>query len=135
MPHDVELSAHTAPDGAAPVFDLAQLKLMTGDDAELAVEAIDIFRSQAELWGRLLDAARPAVEWADACHSIKGAARSVGAMALGDACARGETLGRSPPPIPKAAVAVALSEVKDRLGEALEALAQAAHRLAVTRSF
>ena len=59
--------------------DLDQLRTMTSGDAELAVEALAIFRSQADLWGRMLDGNGDRQQWADACHTIKGAARSVGA--------------------------------------------------------
>lgn len=110
------------------VMDIDQLKLMTGGDAALAAEALGIFRSQAELWGRLLDPAMPPQQWADAAHSIKGAARSVGLMHLGEACAAAEALGRTSAPTP-AQAGVALAAVKDRLGEAMEAIALAEHRL------
>jgi HPt (histidine-containing phosphotransfer) domain-containing protein len=114
--------------------DLDQLRLMTSGDAELAAEALAIFRSQADLWGRMLDGAGDRRQWADACHTIKGAARSVGAMDLGDACARAEEVGRSSESSP-ARDGVALSEVKDRLGEAIEAIASLEHQLLLNRSF
>ncbi len=111
-----------------PTVDVEQLRMMTGGDAPLAAEALGIFRQQAELWSRLLDPNSDAQQWADACHSIKGAARSVGAMALGEACAAGEALGRSGAASPVEA-AVAVNAVRDRLGEAIEALAELEHRL------
>jgi HPt (histidine-containing phosphotransfer) domain-containing protein len=114
--------------------DLDQLRTMTSGDAELAAEALAIFRSQADLWGRMLDGGGDRQTWADACHTIKGAARSVGAMALGDACARAEELGRSGESSP-ARDGVALSEVKDRLGEAIEVIASLEHQLLISRSF
>lgn len=117
-----------------PVIDLAQLETMTGGDAPLAAEAIGIFRQSAELWGRMLDAHSDPDHWADAAHAIKGAARSVGAMALGEACDAAEQLGRSGSTTP-AQVGVALSAVKDRLGEAIEALAHVEHQLLMRRSF
>lgn len=116
------------------VVDLQQLKLMTSGDAELAAEALGIFRSQAEVWGPLLDPKQGAETWADACHAIKGAARSVGAMDLGEACANAETLGRSGEVSP-AQAGVALSEVKDRLGAAIEAIAELEHKLTMTGKF
>jgi HPt (histidine-containing phosphotransfer) domain-containing protein len=116
------------------VVDLAQLELMTGGDAELAAEALGIFRSQADLWGQLLDSGAAPAQWADACHAIKGAARSVGAMDLGEACGRAEELGRSGDVSPVQA-SVAVSEVKDRLGEAIEALAHVEHQLMLNRTF
>lgn len=116
------------------VIDVEQLERMTMGDAELAAEALGIFRSQADLWTRLMDPSADPVQWADACHAIKGAARSVGAMALGDACGKAETLGRSGE-VSKAQASVALSEVKDRLGEAIEAVAELEHTLMLQRRF
>lgn len=116
------------------IIDTAQLETMTMGDADLAAEALGIFRSQAELWTRLMDPSADPAQWADACHAIKGAARSIGAMDLGDACAKAETLGRSGP-VSRAQASVALSEVKDRLGEAIEAAAEVEHGLLVSRRF
>ena len=114
--------------------DLDQLRLMTSGDAALAAEALGIFRSQADLWGRMLASVGDRQAWTDACHTIKGAALSVGAIDLGAACARAEDVGRSP----SGSVVrdgVALSEVKDRLGEAIEAIASLEHQLLISRSF
>lgn len=116
------------------VLDLAQLEMMTGSDAALAAEALGIFRQSAELWSRMLDPAAEPDHWADAAHAIKGAARSVGAMDLGDACETAEKLGRSGAVTPVAA-GVAVSAVKDRLGEALEAIAHVEHQLVMRRTF
>lgn len=115
-------------------LDLAQLNTMTGGDAALAAEAIGIFRQSADLWGRMLDPHSEPDHWADAAHAIKGAARSVGAMALGDACEVAERLGRSGG-VSTAQAVVALSSVKDRLGEAIEALAHVEHQLLMRRTF
>ena len=116
------------------ILDLDQLRTMTASDAVLAAEALGIFRQSAEMWSRMLDPAAEPDHWADAAHGIKGAARSIGAMALGDACETAEKLGRS-----GAATAVeagvAISTVKDRLGEALEAIAHVEHQLAMRRTF
>lgn len=115
-------------------INLGQLEMMTGGDAALAVEALGIFRQSAELWGRLLDPHAEPEQWADASHGIKGAARSIGAMALGDACEAAEQLGRLGRPTAVEA-GVAISTVKDRLGEALEAMAHVEHQLMMKRSF
>ena len=115
-------------------IDLGQLETMTGGDAALAAEALGIFRQSAELWSRLLDPHGEPDHWADAAHGIKGAARSVGLMPLGDACDIAEALGRSGTATPVEA-GVALSAVKDRLGEALEAIAHVEHQLMMKRSF
>lgn len=116
------------------VIDIGQLQTMTGGDAALAVEALGIFRQSADLWSRLLDPHAEPDHWADAAHGIKGAARSIGAMSLGDACEAAERLGRSGTASAVEA-GVALSAVKDRLGEALEAIAHVEHQLMMKRSF
>ena len=118
----------------AAVIDLEQLSTMTGADAALAVEALGIFRQSTELWGRMLDPSQDAVHWAEASHAIKGAARSVGLMALGEACEEAERLGRSGQAT-NAQAAVALAAVKDRLGEAIEAMAHVEHQLMMKRTF
>ena len=115
-----------------PVIDIEQLQLMTGGDAPLAVEALGIFRQSTEMWLRLLDPQAGADHWADAAHGIKGAARSIGAMPLGDACEVAEKLGRSGA-VSAIEAGVALSAVKDRLGEAMEALAHVEHQLMMKR--
>lgn len=117
-----------------PVIDLGQLEAMTSGDAALAAEALGIFRQSAELWSRLLDPHAEPEQWADAAHGIKGAARSVGLMPLGDACEVAETLGRTGA-ASAAEAGVALSTIKDRLGEALEAIAHVEHQLMMKRSF
>lgn len=116
------------------VIDISQLETMTMGDAELAAEALGIFRNQADLWTRMLDPSADPQQWADACHAIKGAARSIGAMPLGDACAAAEILGRSGS-VSKAQAGVAISDVKDRLGEAIEAVADIEHKLLLSRAF
>lgn len=118
----------------ADTMDLSQLETMTSGDAELAVEALGIFRQSAEMWSRALDPHAEAAQWADAAHGIKGAARSVGLMALGDACETLEHLGREGSATP-AQAGVAISAVKDRLGEALEAAAHIEHQLLMKRTF
>lgn len=115
-------------------IDLGQLEMMTGGDAALAVEALGIFRQSAEVWMKVLDPSADPEQWADAAHGIKGAARSVGAMPLGDACEIAEQLGRQPHPTAVEA-GVAISTVKDRLGEALEAIAHVEHQLMMRRTF
>ncbi len=116
------------------VINIGQLQAMTGGDAALAAEALGIFRQSAELWSRLLDPKAEPDHWADAAHGIKGAARAVGLMPLGDACDTAEAMGRTGSASPVEAI-VALSAVKDRLGEALEAIAQVEHLLMMKRSF
>ncbi|OYX48517.1 MAG: phosphotransferase [Alphaproteobacteria bacterium 32-64-14] len=117
-----------------PAIDLDQLKTMTASDSSLAIEVLGIFRQSAELWSRMLDPTQEPDHWADAAHAIKGAARSIGAMELGEACETAERLGRTGTASPVEA-GVAISTVKDRLGEALEAMAHVEHQLVMRRTF
>lgn len=62
-------------------------------DQGVVDEVLALFREQAAMWSRLLDPEEP--NWRDAAHTVKGAARGVGAHALADACERAE-LGHAP---------------------------------------
>ena len=109
-------------------LDIEHLMTMTGGDADLAEEVIDIFRQQAELWSRLLDPAAEARQWADAAHTLKGAALSIGAKSLAETCAKAEAAGRDLPPS-RAGAALLLNEVKEDLANTLEACSRATHVL------
>ncbi len=117
-------------DASPAVFDKSHLMAMTGGDRDLALEIIDIFREQAAVWARMLDPGSPPTQWANAAHSIKGAAAGAGALRLAETCGRAETLGRSDRAVERVEAAVALSDVKDELAQALEALAIASHDIA-----
>ena len=118
----------------ADILDVSRLETMTSGDAALAAEALGIFRQSYDLWGRMLDPHLPQQQWADAAHGIKGAALSIGAMALGEACAAAEQLGKSGKPSP-AQAGVAISTIKDRMSEATEAIAELEHHLLIHRAF
>lgn len=115
-----------------PVLDLGHLSAMTGGDTELSLEIIEIFREQAQLWSRLLDPQAEPSQWADAAHTLKGASLSLGALKLAAACERAEKAGRAETPPSRAHAAVLLGDIKDALGETLEAAARAAYDLAST---
>ncbi|MEH6410223.1 MAG: Hpt domain-containing protein [Hyphomonas sp.] len=119
-------------DAPAPLalLDRDHLTAMTGGDTSLAVEVIDIFRHQAEIWSRLLDPRADASQWADAAHTLKGASLGIGAVRLASVCGRAERLGRAETPPSVTAAAVMLGDVKDTLGDTLEAVARLAHELA-----
>ncbi|MGB3627678.1 MAG: Hpt domain-containing protein, partial [Henriciella sp.] len=109
-------------------IDIEHLLSMTGGDADLAEEVIDIFRQQAEIWSRLLDPRAPASQWADAVHTLKGAALSIGAHDLASVCQEAETAGRDLPPT-TAGAALLLNDVKDQIAVTLEACGRATHAL------
>lgn len=117
-------------DTSLPVLDLEHLAAMTGNDTALSLEVIGIFREQAQLWSRLLDPMSEARQWADAAHTLKGASLGIGALKLAAACERAEKAGRGETAPSKAHASVLLSEVKEALGETLEAAARAVYDLA-----
>lgn len=119
----------TEPRAALPVLDTDHLAAMTGGDTELTIEVIGIFQHQADLWSRLLDPRLDAREWSDAAHTLKGASLGIGALQLAAACERAERAGRGAETPSLAHAAVLLGDVKDALGQTLEAAARAAYDL------
>ncbi|GAB5457565.1 MAG: hypothetical protein Hens3KO_05950 [Henriciella sp.] len=109
-------------------IDVEHLMQMAGGDPELADEVLDIFRTQAETWGRMLNVDLPAQQWADAAHTLKGAALSIGAHKFAETCQIAERLGRDENPS-RVQAASALSDVKSELGEVIEACARVSHVL------
>ena len=93
------------------LLDLDHLQAMTGGDQALAMEVLEIFKHQAEIWSRLLD---------------------LGALRLAAICGRAESLGRADTPPSVTAAAVMLGDVKDALGDTLEAVAKLAYKLAAS---
>lgn len=122
-------------DAPEPVLDPDHLSVMTGADVALAVEVIDIFRHQTEIWSRLLNPREHQAQWADAAHSLKGSALSVGAKRLAVACAAAERVGREDRTISPAEASVVLSAVKDEIGPAIEAAARLAYNLSLSGRF
>lgn len=74
----------------APVLDLDHLARYSGGDGVLEAELFGLLMGQIDACVTALDRARLENDWARAAHTLKGAARGVGAMALGDACAAAE---------------------------------------------
>ncbi|MEL6827932.1 MAG: Hpt domain-containing protein [Pseudomonadota bacterium] len=110
-------------------IDMEHLLNMTGGDVNLADEVLDIFRNQADTWGRMLDPDLEQGQWADAAHALKGAALSIGAKAYADACAGVEALGRSENEVSRIEAAAVLSGLKDGLAQTIEACARASYEL------
>ncbi|MGC9953866.1 MAG: Hpt domain-containing protein [Rhizomicrobium sp.] len=75
--------------------DLTHLARYTGGDEAINAEVLKLFDTQtSEIVGRLqaiLDA-RDAKSWKEATHSLKGAARGIGAFELADAAAFAEPI-------------------------------------------
>ncbi len=117
------------PDAPLAVLDLEHLSAMTGGDDALALEVIDIFHHQADIWSRLLDPRLEAASWADAAHTLKGASLGIGALKLAAACERAERAGRADMPPGVTVASVLLNDIKDALGETREAAARASYDL------
>ena len=96
---------------ASAAVDLTHLARYTGGDVALNAEILRLFDSQAsELVVRLqsiLDA-RDARSWKEVSHTLKGAARGIGAFGLGDAAAAAEPIDPSADSITAAAALQAL---------------------------
>lgn len=75
---------------SAVVLDRNHLSLYTGGDSALEAELFGLLSSQIEACLGRLRNAKEAQAWKDAAHTLKGAARAVGAMALGQACEEAE---------------------------------------------
>ena len=110
-------------------IDLDHLLNMTGGDADLADEVLDIFRNQAETWGRMLTPNMSQREWSDAAHTLKGAALSIGAHDFAKACELVEKKGRGGDPVSPVEAATLLSALKDDLVHVVEACAKASYEL------
>ena len=101
---------------AVAAVDLAHLARYTGGDVALNAEVLRLFDSQAsELVERLqsiLDA-RDAQSWKTITHTLKGAARGIGAFGLGDAAAAAEPIDPSDSKTASAALAVLQHKTHD----------------------
>jgi HPt (histidine-containing phosphotransfer) domain-containing protein len=100
---------------ADAVIDLEHLARYTGGDVALNAEILRLFDTQtSELVAGLraiLDA-RDEKSWKEVTHTIKGAARGVGAFAMADAAAQCELLGIVDPGVTEMAIAKLKSETE-----------------------
>ncbi len=76
---------------SAPI-DLDHLNRYVFGDAALLSEVLGIFREQLETVAGQMSPSMDAEAWYLAAHTLKGAARGVGAWALGEAAERAEQL-------------------------------------------
>jgi len=103
----------------APV-DLDHLARYTGGDRALNTEILSLFNGQLhDMVGQLLTVLeqRDTRKWREVTHTIKGAARGVGAFAMGDAAAAAEPID----PATSQERAVQLIEALRVEGEAVQA--------------
>ena len=89
--------------------DFGYLEGFAASDRQVVGEVLALFRQQAEIWAATLDAG--SAGWRDVVHTIKGAARGVGANELGDVCARAEAQGEAGVPAVRDALAAAVAEI------------------------
>jgi len=90
------------------VVDFGYLEDFAAGDAAVIDEVLALFREQAALWSTMLDPANDG--WRDAVHTVKGAARGVGAVQLGEVCERCEA-GQESLEAVKTALDVALLDI------------------------
>ena len=98
--------------------DFKHLEAFAAGAQQVVDEVLALFREQAAIWSALLDPASDG--WRDAVHTMKGAARGVGAFALGDACEAAERQGPQ-----------GLDPVRDALDAALADVAAYEHERAL----
>ena len=79
--------------------DFAYLENYAAGDLSLVDEVLGLFREQAEIWRPLIEPGAGRA-WGDAVHTLKGAARGVGAFALAEACDVAEKSEKDPERVP-----------------------------------
>ncbi|MEQ8406451.1 MAG: Hpt domain-containing protein [Oceanicaulis sp.] len=104
----------------APVLDRDHLARYTVGDSGLEAELFALLDGQIEACTRTLRTTADAEAWAAAAHTLKGAARGVGAMALGAACERAEAR-----PLDPSALAAVLAAAEDARAAIIAAQAAA----------
>lgn len=93
--------------------DFAYLEGFAAGDMKVVTEVLALFREQAQVWLARLSEPGPDLE--DVAHTIKGAARGIGAGPLAAAAARVEQGGAPGLPELRAALAEADAEIEGYL--------------------
>lgn len=68
--------------------DFEYLETYAGGDRQVVTEVLALFQGQAEIWAAKLS--DPGDGWRDLNHTIKGAARGIGAVGLGNVADQAE---------------------------------------------
>ena len=89
--------------------DFSYLESVVGGEISIALEVVALFREQAPQWAAGLDSANP--EWRAVAHTVKGAARGIGANALGDACDAAERGDPGDLPAARAELEAAVNDI------------------------
>jgi HPt (histidine-containing phosphotransfer) domain-containing protein len=100
-------------DAPRPIVDFDYLEGYAAGDMTVVTEVLALFRTQAEGWSTQLQA--PGAGWRDLAHTIKGAARGIGANALGDIADRAERGDAGMAPQLSAALAETVAEIEGYL--------------------
>lgn len=74
----------------SPILDRDHLAQYTAGDASLEAELFSLLLGQIQACLTRLEHGPSKQDWSEAMHTLKGAARGVGAMELGQACERAE---------------------------------------------
>lgn len=99
---------------APGAVDFDYLEGFMAGDMQIVTEVLALFQGQAEGWQPRLDS--PAADdWRDLAHTIKGAARGIGANALGDVADRAERGDAAMAPELKRVLADTLAEIEGYL--------------------
>ncbi len=108
------------------VVDFGYLETYAGGDLALVEEVLGLFQEQARMWGPMID---PDTEgWLDAVHTVKGAARGIGANPLAQACEAAEANSGAIPTV-HTALDATLNDVAAYLHElALQSLRNSSQR-------
>ncbi|MFI4964149.1 MAG: Hpt domain-containing protein [Caulobacterales bacterium] len=96
-------------EGPSGAVDFGYLEGFAAGDLGVVREVLALFLQQAKGWATALDAG--GLGWEDVVHTLKGAARGVGANALGDACAQAEAQGEGGLPQVRAALDAAVADI------------------------
>jgi HPt (histidine-containing phosphotransfer) domain-containing protein len=97
---------NSQPDAALPV-NLSQLRDLTDGNEELEQSLFELFYTSSEenltyLEANCTDAED--VDWKRNAHSLKGAAKNIGAEKLGEICAKAQEMYVAPAPVKRAII-------------------------------
>ena len=94
-------------------FDVGRLEAYCGGDRAIVSEVMELFREQTRLWMRLLDDPASGDGFADAAHTVKGAAAGLFAEDLAKACGAAEAAARGASAGERAALAARVRDALD----------------------
>jgi hypothetical protein len=98
---------------SAQVIDFAYLEGFLAGDAAVIREVLALFTAQADVWRAGLNAGLEG--WRDVAHTVKGAARGIGAPILAEACERAEFGDEAALPDAQAALSEVVAAIEARL--------------------